>query len=150
MRTLDEQFPPTLPANVQTVATFIPSRSPEFKVHSKPGLAHNALGGRGYTVARAKYELIDGEWKRVWAYVPPTNCRRCNRLYADVLAEQKRQSGRNYHWHHQYYDDPTYTGPKWCAEPVCKICVEQIKQEAKKAEQEEAARVFHELYLLNK
>lgn len=152
MTTLDERFPPSIPANENTVATFIPSRSPEFKVHKTPGLAHSALGQRGFYDARAKYELRDGEWQRVWAYVPPDNCRRCNRRYADVLAEQARQAQavNRFYRPAKYHADPTHTGPGWNAEPVCKICVEQIKQDTDKAEQEESARALHDRYFLNK
>jgi len=143
---VDERFPESLKADVSSVATFIPSRSPEFKVHSKVGLAHSALGGRGFYESRAKYVLTDGVWKRVWAYVPPDNCRRCGRRYSDVLAEQKRQAeeaGRFFHPRHaKYHSDPTYDGPKWCEEPVCRICVDEINLEAIKAEQEAAARML--------
>lgn len=131
-RLVDEYFPETLPAEQNTVATYIHDRSPAFKVHSKVGLAHNALGGRGFTVARAKYELVSGEWKRVWAYVPPDNCRRCGRKYDDVVAEEQRQrdAKRGSYWRVvKYHHDPTYTGPKWSEEPVCRICVGQIEAE---------------------
>lgn len=149
MRTLDEQFPPTIPAAVQSVASFIPGRNPEFKVHKSAGLAHSALGQRGFYDARAKYVLRDGEWQRDWAYVPPKNCRRCDRRYEDVVLSEQRKTNRG-GWRTKYHHDPTYTGPVWCSEPVCIICVREIKQEADKAEQEEAARALHERYFLNK
>lgn len=147
---LDEQFPLLIESTVQSVATFIPSRQPVFKVHTTAGLAHSALGNKGFTDAKAKYELGDKGWTRVWAYVPPENCRRCNRKFDDVLAEQRRQNPNANYWRFsRYHDDPTYTGPRWCAEPVCKICVEQIRQEQAEAEQEAAARAVHEQFFTN-
>lgn len=149
MSTFDERFPPSIPASVQSVATFIPARSPEFKVHKSPGLAHGALGQRGFHESRAKYELVDGAWQRVWAYVPPDNCRRCKRRYDDVVAsEQARRNHRG--WMSKYHHDPSYDGPVWCSEPVCILCVRDIKEETDKAEQEAAARELHDRYFLNK
>lgn len=149
MRTLDEQFPPTIPAADQSVATFIPGRNPEFKVHKSAGLAHSALGQRGFGDRKAKYEFHNGEWKRVWAYVPPANCRRCSRRYDDVVAsEQARRTHRG--WITKYQHDPSYDGPVWCSEPVCIICVREIRAETEKAEEEAAARALHERYFINK
>ena len=140
---LDEQFPIYLASD--TVATFIPYRSPEFKVHSKAGLAHNALGQRGYREPKAKYELVDGVWHRTWAYYPPTVCRHCDRLYKDVKVKDHWGSTRG----SDYYDDPSYTGPKWARLPVCKECAVAIQEEAEKAEADMGQREAHERYLLN-
>jgi hypothetical protein len=124
----------------------IPYRSPEFKVHKKEGLAHNALSQRGYTEPKAKYEFISGQWKRVWAYVPPTNCRRCGQSYEDV---QSRQKAAGKYYGGKYRHDPSYDGPNWCAEPVCAECVPQINAEIEQAEKDMEQRENHERYFLN-
>lgn len=132
---LDELFPPTMACD--TVATYIPHRSPSFKVHSKPGLAHNALGQRGFNSPFAKYELENGVWIRTYAYIPPTHCKRCGESF----------KGKGYSC---YYHDPREDDlPRWKRTPVCKDCVPAIRQELEQAEADMEYREKHERYFLN-
>ena len=131
---LDEVFPPAMACD--TVATYIPSRSPSFKVHNKPGLAHNAMSQRGFGSPFAKYELVDGVWHRTYAYVPPTHCKRCG---------EKHERG----WS-MYNADPREEDiPRWKRTPVCKDCVPAIRQELEQAEADMEYREKHERYFLN-
>lgn len=134
MDALDELFPPAV--TTDTVATDIPHRSPRFKVHSKPGLAHNALGKRGFNSAFAKYELENGVWVRTYAYIPPDQCKRCGNDY-------QRSYNR---YHHDPREDDL---PKYRRTPVCKDCVSEIRAEIEQAEADMEYREKHERYFLN-
>lgn len=132
---IDELFPPAVTCD--TVATDIPHRSPRFKVHSKAGLAHNAMGQRGFNSAFAKYELENGVWVRTYAYVPPTHCKNCGDQYP---------GGYN-----RYHADPREVDLKqWQKTPVCRHCVIAIKAEIQQAEADMEYRAKHERYFLNK
>lgn len=134
MDELDELFPPAV--TTDTVATDIPHRSPRFKVHSKPGLAHNAMGQRGFNSAFAKYELENGVWVRTYAYIPPTHCKRCGEKYERA--------------YNRYRMDPREADMlTYLRTPVCKKCVGEIEQEIKQAEEDMERRANHERYFLN-
>lgn len=134
---LDERFPPVIAANLHTIATFIPYRSPEFKVHSKPGLAHGAMSNRGFHESFAKYELIDGEWRRVYAYMPPDKCKRCGNAY-------------EHRGYTKYHTDPREESiPRWQRTPVCKDCASAIRAEIVQEEADKEYRQNHERYFLN-
>ena len=131
---LDEMFPPAMACD--TVATMIPHRSPTFKVHSRPGLAHNALGQRGFNSPFAKYELENGVWVRTYAYVPPTHCKNCGERYSTG--------------YYRYETDPREVDlPRWQRTPVCKDCVPRIEAEIEQAEADMEYRDKHERYFLN-
>lgn len=131
---LDELFPPAMACD--TVATYIPHRSPSFKVHSRAGLAHNALGQRGFASAFAKYELENGVWVRTYAYIPPTHCKRCGAEYEKA--------------YNRYRMDPREADVlTYLRTPVCKKCVGEIEQEIKQAEADMEYREKHERYFLN-
>jgi hypothetical protein len=144
----DEKFPPTLPSKSATVASFIPSRSPEFKVHSSPGLCHSALGYGGFDRDRAKYELADGEWVRVW-YFAGNATRECPECKGNPFEIIKARQGDRGYWRSAWREDPRHTGPVWNHTPVCADCNERLTQEIKQAEQDMEYREKHERYFLN-
>lgn len=142
---LDDKFPPTLPANSSTVASFIPSRSPEFKVHASAGLCHSALSNRAPFQDRAKYELINGEWVRTWYWAgnATRNCHECDR---DPFELAKNRIARYYRvWN----NDPRHMGAVWNHKPVCLDCHDRIKAEIEQAEIDMEYREKHERYFLN-
>lgn len=106
-------FPDTIPhAEAHVWATLIPGRTPEFKVHRTEGLANSAMSQRGVYASFAKYELVDGEWKRRFLYVPRSACDRCKAPYA--IHETGYSRMRNI--------DSTFDGPNYLAPVICNMC----------------------------
>ena len=114
----DEKFPETIKSTQNQWATLCPDRSPEFKVHSKRGLAHSAIAVKKPYYEIAMYELKDGTWTKVYEYVLPEVCR-CGRLFKETSASY----GRN-----RYNLDPNFDGSIKDAPVICWECYKAIEQ----------------------
>lgn len=114
-------FPESLPSQETGWATYIPGRSPAFKMHTSRGLAHAALSGRSYAESYAEYELVDGEWLRRFTYVPTNNCNYCGDEFT------KNQYGAYVRIR------PLSDGPQWDKLPICRDCY-QIQKEQRDGE----------------
>jgi hypothetical protein len=92
-----------------TCATYVPYRSPEFKIHTNVGHAKNAINGSGRGII---YQFVDGVWVEVDRHEPPTQCAHCE--------QNLNESGG---WRRGGYDlynhpaTPAYKKPK-----VCETC----------------------------
>lgn len=69
-------------ANPPEWATFVPDRTPAFKLHTSKQLAHSAIADKKPKREVALYHIESDEagkpvWRKVWEYVYPDNCERC-------------------------------------------------------------------------
>lgn len=115
------QFPDVLPASVNVWATYIPYRTPEFKVHRSEGLANNAMGQRGPDESYAKYQLVSGEWVKVFEHHPAKNCAWCS---APLTGYRDR------------YLPPLSKKPKWQQPTICKQCYDTSYAQQRREAQE--------------
>lgn len=105
-------------------ATYIPSRSLQFKTHTKRNHATNAMNYRagsnwsGPGKPSIMYEFVDGKWVERERYEPPTNCAHCGRDFDEVAL--KKSSARYYyakcHTVHDRKVSPSYRQKRVCQE----------------------------------
>lgn len=121
------EFPDTLPSTESQYATYIPWRTPEFKVHRTEGLAHSALGQRSYDEPYAKYELKGGVWHKVFEYQPADVCGFCKGSLRVGTPSGGWRYSRN---------ESLSKAPKWTKKPICRNCY-NIQNEQRKREMQE-------------
>lgn len=106
-------------------ATYIPSRTPEWKLHTNRGHAINAINNRastGYGQGSPGiiYEYVDGEWVEWDRYERPDRCAHCGGAF-------RSSKGENSWWSTSYrlsYHDKKLTTYK---QPVvCGVCYDSF------------------------
>lgn len=71
-------------------ATFIPSRTPNFKTHTQRSHAINALNNSAqYARSGIIYEFVDGEWVEWDRFEEPTNCAHCKKELERTWADRR-------------------------------------------------------------
>ncbi len=131
-----QEFPETLPSNESMFATFIPARTPEFKVHRTEGLAHSALGQRSYDESYAKYEMKDGQWVKVFEYVPQTEgCGICGGSF--------RVSTYSGGYRHVRCESLS-KAPRWKKKPICQNCRNTQRAQERRMQEEARDRAEYE------
>lgn len=98
-------------------ATYIPSRRPEFKVHSNQGHAKNAINGVWPVFPAALYQWQDDKWVEVDRVERATHCSRCEKPF-DTTYERYGQTIR------ELEVSPKYKSPRFC-----RPCVGIYKEE---------------------
>jgi hypothetical protein len=124
------EFPDTMPASVNMWATYIPNRSPEFKVHKNEGLANSAMGQRDLNESYAKYALRGGEWVKVYEYQPKHFCDWCSK---NLHENEKDARGR---YRTTRYRPPHSKKPKWQQPVICAGCYNTAVAQKRREEQE--------------
>jgi hypothetical protein len=79
-----KNFVPPKPPEVPPYATYVPDRSPQFKVHASRGKAVSAISYVHSYQARGGivYALVDGKWKEELRYEPQETCDKCNKKFS--------------------------------------------------------------------
>jgi|SRR6478735_8958103 len=108
----EEKFPSKIPSDESQWATLCYGRSPEFKVHSKRGLAHSAIANKKPSHEIAMYELKEGEWHKVWEYEFPTICE-CGKTYEHTSTTGFTRKSYHVAWG---YDGKVMDAPVVCRE----------------------------------
>lgn len=116
----------TTPRKLPEYATYIPSRSPNFKMHKQKKHAANALScGAGADSPGILYQNIDGKWIEIDRFEPPTECAHCGgnfqQIHNEMFEEYKKTSTSRYVYNtyraRVVYDDaikPAYKQKKVC------------------------------------
>jgi hypothetical protein len=117
------EFPDTIPSKESMWATYIPARSPEFKVHKTLGLARSAMGQRSYDESYALYEMQGGQWVKTFEYHPAEMCGICGWRFNNGTDR----------WARVRYESMSKAS-KWTKGPICAKCYgiqrDQIRREA--------------------
>ena len=129
------EFPDTLPSKESMFATYIPARTPEFKVHRTEGLAHSALGQRNYNESYAKYEMKEGQWVKVFEHHPADACGLCGGTF-----QVTHPSGRTGVFRYESYAKV----PKWQKEPICHNCYTTQREKQRRIDEEKRERAQYE------
>ena len=118
-------FPETIPGNVENWATMCFDRSPEFKVHTKKGLALSAIANKKRHTEIALYELKDGAWTKVWEYIKPELCE-CGLTFKEAVEHDR--------YRRNMYNLPyALTGTVKDAPVICRKCWEKSYEANKQA-----------------
>lgn len=96
MNTLDKFVPPGKKPPIPEWATYIPDRTPAFKIHKQRSHARNAVGNRESIL----YQYINDQWVEILRNEPskgPRNCDKCGIAVAKwygVYGQQKWQGDK--------------------------------------------------------
>lgn len=108
-------------------ATYVKTRSPEFKIHSKEGHATSAISTHWRSSDTAKYVFVDGQWIAEFSRKRPENCSECELPVMRQVTPQEAgdyniRAYRNqiYTAHQHWLDD--YLRP-WESRVVCTLCM---------------------------
>lgn len=108
-------------------ATYVKTRSPEFKIHAKEGHATSAISLHWRDSDTAKYVLLDGQWFTEFSRKRPETCSECHlplsrKISPEEVINYNIVAYNNYiytvrqHW----LDD--YLRP-WESRVVCTLCM---------------------------
>lgn len=118
-------------------ATYIPSRSPQHKMHNTRGQAHNAVANKFPDGEGHVFEFVDGDWKISHSYYPPDECAWCK---GDFWTQNPYSHRR----HLSRYVPRSQEGPNFKRDVICASCYNKDEQDRRVRLQEERERAEYE------